>query len=139
MHNAPWKTSGPTDACPNSGSNLILEVDGPGTGTVGLKLGPLVRFDLSAPMVTGPPLIPDTLLCRNARTTLADGIELVTYESASKVEKIGSPLLVVHGADDSLIKPELGRMLHSTAHDRHRIAGLFRLVNRYIYRICDNL
>ena len=37
------------------------------------------------------------------------------FESASKVEKIGSPLLVVHGADDSLIKPELGRKLFEAA------------------------
>ena len=37
------------------------------------------------------------------------------FESASKVEKIGSPLLVVHGADDSLIKPELGRKLYEAA------------------------
>ncbi len=37
------------------------------------------------------------------------------FESASKVEKIGSPLLVVHGANDSLIKPELGRKLFEAA------------------------
>jgi len=39
------------------------------------------------------------------------------FESASKVSRIGSPLLVVHGADDSLIKPELGRKLFEAAQE----------------------
>ena len=37
------------------------------------------------------------------------------FESANRVEKIGSPLLVVHGANDSTIKPELGRKLFEAA------------------------
>jgi hypothetical protein len=37
------------------------------------------------------------------------------FDSRSKVASIGSPLLVVHGADDSLIKPELGRRLFEAA------------------------
>ncbi len=37
------------------------------------------------------------------------------FESAGKVSQIGSPLLVVHGADDNLIKPELGRKLFEAA------------------------
>ena len=37
------------------------------------------------------------------------------FESASKVNRIGSPLLVVHGTDDTLIKPELGRKLFEAA------------------------
>lgn len=37
------------------------------------------------------------------------------FESASKVARIGSPLLVVHGAQDRLIQPELGRRLFEAA------------------------
>jgi fermentation-respiration switch protein FrsA (DUF1100 family) len=37
------------------------------------------------------------------------------FEAASRVDKIGSPLLVVHGSDDSTIKPELGRKLFDAA------------------------
>ncbi len=36
-------------------------------------------------------------------------------ESVKKVASIGSPLLVVHGSDDQLIKPELGRRLFEAA------------------------
>jgi uncharacterized protein len=37
------------------------------------------------------------------------------FEAAGKVSKIGSPLLVVHGSADALIKPELGRRLFDAA------------------------
>lgn len=37
------------------------------------------------------------------------------FESASRVAKVGSPLLVVHGEEDTLIKPELGRKLFEAA------------------------
>lgn len=37
------------------------------------------------------------------------------FESINKVSKIGSPLLVVHGAADSLIKSDLGRKLYDAA------------------------
>jgi alpha-beta hydrolase superfamily lysophospholipase len=40
------------------------------------------------------------------------------FESVRKVGKIGSPLLVVHGDADSLIKPELGRRLYEAATGR---------------------
>ena len=39
------------------------------------------------------------------------------FEAADKVSKIGSPLLVVHGSDDALIKPELGRRLFEAARE----------------------
>ena len=39
------------------------------------------------------------------------------FESASRVAKVGSPLLVVHGEDDTLIKPELGRKLFEAAQE----------------------
>ena len=37
------------------------------------------------------------------------------FEAADKVSKIGSPLLVVHGMQDSTISPELGRKLFDAA------------------------
>ena len=37
------------------------------------------------------------------------------FEAATRVSKIGSPLLVVHGTQDSTIKPELGRKLFEAA------------------------
>ena len=37
------------------------------------------------------------------------------FEAIAKVAHIGSPLLVVHGADDATIRPELGRKLFEAA------------------------
>lgn len=44
-----------------------------------------------------------------------NGLITQRFESIKKVAQIGSPLLVVHGEDDSLIKPELGRKLFDAA------------------------
>lgn len=43
------------------------------------------------------------------------GLITQRFESVKKVAGIGSPLLVVHGENDSLIKPELGRRLFDAA------------------------
>ena len=43
------------------------------------------------------------------------GLITQRFESVKKVATIGSPLLVVHGEKDSLIKPELGRRLFDAA------------------------
>jgi alpha-beta hydrolase superfamily lysophospholipase len=37
------------------------------------------------------------------------------FDAASRIDKLKTPLLVVHGSDDSLIKPELGRALYERA------------------------
>ena len=42
------------------------------------------------------------------------------FEAVKKVAKIGSPLLVVHGDSDMLIKSELGRKLYEAAQGRKR-------------------
>lgn len=42
------------------------------------------------------------------------------FASIDKVARIGSPLLVVHGANDSLIRSELGRRLYEAAKGRKR-------------------
>ena len=39
------------------------------------------------------------------------------FESIRKVSEIGSPLLVVHGSDDNLIRPDLGRQLYEAAQE----------------------
>ena len=39
------------------------------------------------------------------------------FESVRKVADIGSPLLVVHGSEDRLIQPELGRKLYEAAQE----------------------
>ena len=44
-----------------------------------------------------------------------NGLITQRFESVKKVGRIGSPLLVVHGAADTLIKPELGRKLFDAA------------------------
>jgi hypothetical protein len=42
------------------------------------------------------------------------------FDAASRVDKLGSPLLVVHGSNDRLIAPELGRRLYERAKDPKR-------------------
>ena len=42
------------------------------------------------------------------------------FDAASRVDKLGSPLLVVHGSSDRLIPPELGRKLYERAKDPKR-------------------
>jgi uncharacterized protein len=42
------------------------------------------------------------------------------FESLKKVASIGSPLLVVHGSNDSVIKPALGRKLYEAAAEPKR-------------------
>ena len=42
------------------------------------------------------------------------------FEAVSKVNQIGSPLLVVHGGDDHLILPDLGRKLFAAAAEPKR-------------------
>ena len=40
------------------------------------------------------------------------------FEAVKRVAEIGSPLLVVHGGEDRLIQPELGRKLYNAAQGR---------------------
>jgi fermentation-respiration switch protein FrsA (DUF1100 family) len=42
------------------------------------------------------------------------------FEAIKKVKDIGSPLLVVHGGNDQLIAPELGRRLYEAAAEPKR-------------------
>ncbi len=42
------------------------------------------------------------------------------FESVRKVARVGAPLLVVHGADDNLIKSDLGRKLYEAATGKKR-------------------
>ncbi len=49
------------------------------------------------------------------------------FESVRKVARVGAPLLVVHGADDNLIKSDLGRKLRSGHRQEALPAGRGRL------------
>ncbi len=42
------------------------------------------------------------------------------FDAAARVDKLGSPLLVVHGSNDRLIPPELGRKLYEHARNPKR-------------------
>ena len=48
------------------------------------------------------------------------GLITQRFESAKKVARIGSPLLVVHGSEDQLIEPALGRRLYDAAQEPKR-------------------
>ncbi len=43
------------------------------------------------------------------------GLITQRFDSASKIERVKVPVLVVHGSNDSLIRPELGRALYERA------------------------
>jgi alpha-beta hydrolase superfamily lysophospholipase len=49
------------------------------------------------------------------------GLITQRFEAVRRVGRIGSPLLVVHGANDSTIKPELGRRLYEAAAEPKRL------------------
>ena len=40
------------------------------------------------------------------------------FDAAARVERVKAPLLVVHGSQDRLIQPELGRALYERARGR---------------------
>jgi len=42
------------------------------------------------------------------------------FDAAQRIASIGSPVLVVHGADDRMIQPELGRALYDRAREPKR-------------------
>ena len=43
-----------------------------------------------------------------------------TFDSASRIGRVGSPVLVVHGGNDSMVKPRLGRALYERAQQPKR-------------------
>jgi alpha-beta hydrolase superfamily lysophospholipase len=48
------------------------------------------------------------------------GLITQRFDAASRIGKVGVPVLVVHGSDDRLIRPELGRALYEQAHEPKR-------------------
>jgi len=76
---------GATDCPTDLGSQVLLDIEGPGRGVVGLLNGAIVPFDLSLPNAGADrtPIVPATSMCRSARTKLADGVELVTFDSSN--------------------------------------------------------
>ena len=54
-------------------------------------------------------------IVRRAPPAPAQRVDLQLFDAVRKVAKIGSPLLVVHGGEDHLILPDLGRKLFAAA------------------------
>ncbi len=89
----------------------------------GHSLGGAVAIDLAAnvndeqgTIVEGTfTSIPDVFRSMKWGWLPVSGFITQRFESIDKVARIGSPLLVVHGSQDSLIKPELGRQLYDAA------------------------
>ena len=48
------------------------------------------------------------------------GLITQRFDAASRIEKVTVPVLVVHGSDDRLIRPELGRALYERAREPKR-------------------
>jgi alpha-beta hydrolase superfamily lysophospholipase len=61
--------------------------------------------------------IPDVVDTMKWGWLAPDSLITQRFEAVNKVAQIGSPLLVVHGEQDSLIKPELGRKLFEAARE----------------------
>jgi len=81
--------------CSGHTTRLVLDLDGPGRGFVGLRAGSIVRFDLSRPqgqriqrtsnLISGGPF------CRNVRRTLDSGLDVLVYEA----DAIALPAIVL--------------------------------------------
>jgi fermentation-respiration switch protein FrsA (DUF1100 family) len=59
--------------------------------------------------------IPDVFSTMKWGWLPVSGLITQRFDAASRVDKIKAPLLVVHGADDNLIQPALGRALYEKA------------------------
>jgi len=74
-------TSTDTDACARNYGQMITEIDAPEQGLIGVVNGPISRFDLNVPgfIVDAPTLSGPGPYCRNARTFLPDGTEILAF------------------------------------------------------------
>jgi uncharacterized protein len=59
--------------------------------------------------------IPDVFSTMKWGWLPVSGLITQRFDAAARIERVGAPLLVVHGSNDSLIKPELGRALYERA------------------------
>jgi len=88
--------------CPeNLGSHLVLDVDGPGRGVVGLRNGPLVPFDLALPNggVDRNAIVPYTAMCRNARTSVVlNGLGAAALGNLAVIGVEGNVVVVIEHA-----------------------------------------
>jgi uncharacterized protein len=64
--------------------------------------------------------IPDVFKTMRWGWLPVSGLITQRFESIDKVARIGSPLLVVHGANDALVAPALGRKLYEAAAEPKR-------------------
>lgn len=84
-------------------------------GAIAIELASRVT-DESGTIVEGTfTSIPDVVNTMQWGWLPLNGLITQRFEAIKKVGQIGSPLLVVHGSDDRLIQPELGRRLFEAA------------------------
>lgn len=84
-------------------------------GAIAIELASRVT-DESGTIVEGTfTSIPDVVNTMQWGWLPLNGLITQRFEAIMKVGQIGSPLLVVHGSDDRLIQPELGRRLFEAA------------------------
>jgi len=84
-------------------------------GAIAIELASRVT-DESGTIVEGTfTSIPDVVNTMEWGWLPLNGLITQRFEAIKKVGQIGSPLLVVHGSDDRLIQPELGRRLFEAA------------------------
>ncbi|MGA0569394.1 alpha/beta hydrolase [Variovorax sp. VNK109] len=89
-------------------------------GAIGIDLATRVK-DESGLIVEGTfTSIPEVVATFKWGWLPVSGLITQRFESLRKIDKIGSPLLVVHGSNDSLILPSLGRKLYEAAIDPKR-------------------
>ncbi len=84
-------------------------------GAIGIELATQVN-DEKGVIVEGTfTSIPDVVSTMQWGWLPVKGLITQRFESINKITKIGSPLLVVHGSEDQLIKPILGQKLYEAA------------------------
>lgn len=70
------------EVCSGAISTAVLEVNSPTSALVGLANGPILTLDptLADPLPTATPLVRGAVYCRSARTVMASGVELLTFD-----------------------------------------------------------
>jgi alpha-beta hydrolase superfamily lysophospholipase len=66
------------------------------------------------------PSIPDVVSTMRFGWLPVGALITQRFEAAERIERVGSPVLVVHGSEDRLIRPELGRALYERARSPKR-------------------
>ena len=89
----------------------------------GHSLGSAIAVDLASQVPDASGLIvegsftsiPDVFATMSWGWLPIEGLITQRFDAASRIGKVSAPVLVVHGSDDQLIRPELGRALYERA------------------------